>query len=92
MWYLHEIKVTEFPAEKEIDLLGKLTVVSKPGVVPRAVDCSKALITLILPVLHFVLFDRARNYNHPFLFLIFQVQRELAAVIALKARKSGESG
>uniref|UniRef100_A0A8D2QSX4 Rap guanine nucleotide exchange factor 5 n=1 Tax=Zosterops lateralis melanops TaxID=1220523 RepID=A0A8D2QSX4_ZOSLA len=43
-------------------------------------------------LLHFVLFDRARNYNHPFLFLIFQVQRELAAVIALKARKSGESG
>lgn len=44
MWYLPEIKVTEFPAEKEIDLLGKLTVVSKPGIVPHAVDCSKALI------------------------------------------------
>lgn len=71
MGYLHEIEVTEFPAEKEIDLLGKLTVVSKPGIIPHAVDCCKALIALILPVLHSVLFDCAKNYNHPFLFLIF---------------------
>lgn len=51
--------VTEFPAEKKIDLLGKVTVLSKPStcIIPRAVDCSKGLIAGILPVLLFVLFD-----------------------------------